>query len=207
VSTGADEIDWAKIEARALEWERENAERRERESVEAEKRRLEHALSRVPRKVRRVLEGELAQTGALAAAESFDGEILVLSGPPGCGKTVAAGRWFVQQYDGGGEFITASQLERVGRYGEELDKLGSVRCLVIDDLGNEYLDQKGSFASLLDGLINERYSNERGTVIATNLSAEEFKQRYGERIADRIRGAGRFVSINEPSLRRKEGQQ
>lgn len=164
----------------------------------------------VPKRVLTVLERGIRPNTATAAVETFGGGILVLSGQPGCGKTVAAAHWLMQTiptYSGDSVargFVTAFQLERVSRYDNDaMRELERTRRLAIDDLGTEYLDKNGHFVSFLDGLINVRYSEERDTVIATNLDANEFKQSYGARIADRIRECGRFVSINEPSLRRK----
>jgi DNA replication protein DnaC len=67
--------------------------------------------------------------------------------------------------------------------------------LVIDDIGTEYSDQKGFVTSFVDGLINERYANLLPTVITTNLRVETFTERYGERVARRVRTVGTFVSI------------
>jgi DNA replication protein DnaC len=75
--------------------------------------------------------------------------------------------------------------------------------LVIDDLGAEYSDSKGFFASLFDEVVNARYENMRPTILTTNLDVEGFAARYGERIVDRIREAGRFLNCGAQSLRRR----
>src|SRR5690606_41573051 len=54
-------------------------------------------------------------------------------------------------------------------------------------------------------LIDDRHEMRRPTVITSNLSPEEFRQRYGERIADRIRQMGLVVLCVGESLRRKAG--
>ena len=102
-----------------------------------------------------------------------------------------------------GRFIDVARLSRISRYkDEEIGPLESAAILVIDDLGMEFADAKGSFLATLDGLINSRYAEQLRTVITTNLPAQEFKARYGERIADRIREAGSFVGLGgEKSLR------
>lgn len=125
--------------------------------------------------------------------------IVVLSGGVGCGKSCAAALWAIEK---GAKFITANELARVSPYDEKATDLAKIKALVIDDLGCEYLDPKGFFLSHLDGLINDRYSNGRETVITTNLDAEGFR-RYGERILDRIREAGKFLKVGGQSMRRK----
>jgi DNA replication protein DnaC len=101
-------------------------------------------------------------------------------------------------------FVDVSVLARVSRYkSEEMEPLERCSILVIDDLGMEYADEKGSFLATLDGIFNARYANKLRTVITTNLNRGSFKPRYGERIADRIRESGRFVELAGESLRRK----
>ncbi len=99
-------------------------------------------------------------------------------------------------------FVDVSKLARLSRYrSDDMDPLEEALLLVIDDLGMEYADEKGSFLSTLDGLFNARYAAQLYTVITTNLPAKAFKARYGERIADRIRECGRFVELSDKSLR------
>jgi len=142
--------------------------------------------------------GPLRETEAMRAIEKP--RILVLSGNPGCGKTVAAANWLFLGRSG--LFVKSSRLARWDRYDDEaMNKLLRAPRLVVDDLGTEFQDAKGNFDAILDEIIDVRYDNKRPTVITTNLAAEAFKARYGERIADRIREAGRFVSLAEKSMR------
>ena len=99
-------------------------------------------------------------------------------------------------------FVRAVALARWNKYdADEMKQLLDASALVIDDLGVEYSDQKGAFASLLDEVIDHRYGNQAPTLITTNLTAKEFKERYGERIADRLREAGGFVAVSRDSFR------
>lgn len=168
---------------------------------------------------------------ATEASKAVDGatDMLVLSGSPGCGKTVAAALWVTTEIRDdanwnisdriGGIFenygnsfhgklcvwTTAAKLARWERYDDEqMQKLLRTAKLVIDDLGGEYLDKGGFYASLLDEIINERQAASRPTVMTTNLDATAFSARYGERIIDRIREGGRFFACGNKSLRRKE---
>jgi hypothetical protein len=171
-------------------------------------------------------------TPPMLAARSWwssDKTILVLAGSKGVGKTVAAG-WVASQdpytwpqlpklmgpypsFSGpkgamswrvGPLFRDAVALSRVNRYKpEEVDELVSAATLVVDDLGVEFNDQKGAFASLLDEVVNSRYGNKLKTCLTTNLTAADFKARFGERIADRIREAGTWFEQGGVSLRGK----
>jgi DNA replication protein DnaC len=171
--------------------------------------------------------GGIQATDATAAVEHAAGTV-VLSGGPGCGKTVAAAMWltdpmrmesswrYTDQLAGvfgrcGNAYsgpkcvwITAAKLARAERYDDEkMTEL--LRCdrLVIDDLGGEYLDKGGFYASMLDEIINERHAAKLPTVMTTNLNDTAFKARYGERISDRIRESGRFIGCGNASMRRR----
>ncbi len=160
----------------------------------------------------RIESGSLGETKAMRAMrETLEKgyRIVVLSGTRGSGKTTAAAWWSVQRQPQHRYlptqqpfFVDASRLARWPRYDEgKMQRLESALALVIDDLGVEYDDKQGNFRSMFDALVNARYASMLPTVITTNLNAEEFKARYGERVADRIREVGRFVSIPDESLR------
>lgn len=133
-------------------------------------------------------------------------ELVVLSGAAGCGKTAAA-CWWLYNGKGGGRapvFMTAARLSRLSKFDDEaMGRILKAARLVIDDLAVEYADEKGFFRSLLDEVINERYGSRLPTLITTNITAADFKERCGERITDRVREAGRFVSLDNPSMRRR----
>jgi len=79
--------------------------------------------------------------------------------------------------------------------------------LVLDDLGAEYSDGKGSFRVDLD----ELDASQRTLVITTNCTAADFRSRYGERIVDRgpvaphARGP-RWGWVGMPSSARPRGK-
>jgi DNA replication protein DnaC len=146
------------------------------------------------------------QTLAMQAVKQHTGEMLVLSGASGCGKTAAACWWLFQQPNevlARSLFITAARLARLNKFDDEtMSQVFCAHRLVLDDLAVEYSDEKGFFRSFLDEIVNERYANKRQTLITTNVDVETFKIRCGERITDRLREAGAFVSLGNPSLRR-----
>jgi DNA replication protein DnaC len=189
----------------------------ERRRMQVEK--LIQATGMPPRALEVVM-GKLDTTEALAAVD-FARDILVLSGAPGCGKTVAAAAWVVEfvrdlsswgaaPHDGSVPrfygrppvWVTAARLARWERYDEDkMNGLLKTPRLVIDDLGGEYMDKGGFYASLLDEIINERQGASQPTILTTNLDDVAFKARYGERIVDRIREGGRFINCGNKSLR------
>ncbi|GEM_PF-5618211 len=82
-----------------------------------------------------------------------------------------------------------------------MDEVFKVPELVIDDAGTEPLFESGAGASTFDQIIVARIGNLLPTVITTNSTPKTFRERYGDRVADRIKGHGRFVSTAGPSLR------
>ncbi len=169
-------------------------------------------------------ESDWKETPAVKAVEEALKErsvFIVLAGACGVGKTAAAVHWlrkrtghfgFVHLLGRGKPdqdtslFVTAEHLATWPRYKrKEMARLEEAFCLVIDDLGVEYDDKSGNFRSLFDSLMNHRYAEQSWTCITTNLSAVAFRERYGERVVDRIREVGEFYEFNGPSLRVKPG--
>lgn len=165
--------------------------------------------------------GVVTETLAVQAVRSSGVRLTALSGGPGSGKTTAGAVWLADLVmersswsgiDGAlpafrakAMFVTAAKLSRWPRYDDDaMNRILKSTRLVIDDLGAEYVDKSGSYLSLLDEVINERYANKRATLLTTNLRADEFKDRYGERIADRIREVGKFVVVGSSSMRTKQ---
>jgi DNA replication protein DnaC len=67
---------------------------------------------------------------------------------------------------------------------EDYDNIFSCEVLIIDDLGTE---MKNSFTTAqMFQVINERLIRRRSTIITTNLSLGDLRDRYGERVLSRI---------------------
>ena len=136
-----------------------------------------------------------------SAAHPREG-IAVLSGLPGCGKTVAATWWGLNTE--WASCVRAATFATASRYDQETRKgWMTASALVLDDLGSEYADAKGSFLVDLDELIDIHYGNRDRMVITTNCTADEFKNRYGSRIVDRLRECGSWLSVGGASMRKK----
>ena len=68
----------------------------------------------------------------------------------------------------------------------EFDQLIGCEALFIDDLGSEPVVQNVT-REYLFSLLNERNIAHRATLIVTNLSLTQLRDRYGERISSRLR--------------------
>ena len=172
----------------------------------------------VPTRIMKNLE-EFKLTRAIKAVEKFKGSAqegwcLVLSSGKGTGKSTAAAHWlmdYVKEIHMSGNikqirrWWSGTRLARISSYNSEFEKICVLPVLVLDDLGVEFLDKNGNFQQKLDELLDDRYSNFRKTIITTNLNSDDFKERYGERVADRIREGfpygGAFHENSEASMR------
>lgn len=145
---------------------------------------------------------------------------LLMLGDPGTGKTVAAA-WVLAQHlrahppewiPGGGPkttpkamFVRASTLARLSAYDakdrEWFEDCCKTRLLVLDDLSAEYLSDVAK--ALFDELLDTRYGNARRMVLTSNLSAELFKERYGDRLWDRLKQVATVYGTGKQSLRKK----
>ena len=64
-------------------------------------------------------------------------------------------------------------------------ELIDIPVLILDDLGSEPLMQNVTVEQLFN-LINERQSKGLSTVVSTNLTLQELRERYTERVASRL---------------------
>lgn len=200
-------------EARTLAAE----EARERKAREAHLRQV--APNRLlaagaPRRAVECWEAGLGRTKALEAAEAAWREgksFLLLKGGTGVGKTSAAVAAMAMELlrdrrdDLPCLFVRAAEAARLGLYDAADKKLAAqmatATVLVVDDIGADFVSKGGVWASILDEVMDTRYGERLLTIITTNLDSATFKERYGERIADRIRHAGDVVECGAGSLR------
>jgi hypothetical protein len=76
--------------------------------------------------------------------------------------------------------------------------------VIIDDLGREYFTDKGFGIAEWDAFFDIRYSELLPTLITTNMTPEEFQEKYNVRIYDRLRQIAEWLTISENSLRRTD---
>lgn len=133
---------------------------------------------------------------------------LLLLGGVGCGKSTAAGHFaYTQALDWQSLPIWARAVEasRMSAFGDTAEARFAAwrECslLVLDDLGTELVTP--TWQQALDDILDYRYQQSARTILPTNLSAEEFKKRYGERISDRIREGGTVRELASKSMRRR----
>jgi DNA replication protein DnaC len=136
---------------------------------------------------------------ALAAWDYTRRNIAVLSGPVGCGKTVAATWWALTRTNRDVGYERATTLAATVRDDDPAFDVVGLDALVLDDLGAEHRDDSASLD--LDELVDTYYGDGAPLLITTSLSPAEFAARYGERVADRIAQAGHWQSLPGPSLR------
>ena len=83
-------------------------------------------------------------------------------------------------------------------------RLRTTKLLVLDDLGGEYRSKNDFTGSKLMSIIGERYERQLSTIITTNLTIEQLKAEYDERMIDRLRSTNQLVTLGGESLRRAE---
>lgn len=71
--------------------------------------------------------------------------------------------------------------------------------LIIDDLGTEY--PKNVNITILFSLLNGRHLNRKSTIISTNLSLEDFRNLYSDRIFSRISNQYTICKFTGPDIR------
>lgn len=81
------------------------------------------------------------------------------------------------------------------------DRFCSVKLLVLDDLGTEIDKMDGPLVKLLQA----RISRQLRTVITTNVLGPEFRNDYGDRIADRINEIGMVYECGPSIARSRQG--
>ena len=134
-------------------------------------------------------------------AETFSvaSDNLILCGATGLGKTHLSTSVARRVIDRGFDVYYASALQMFSdfehtRFGSGLADAPSVdiarysecELLILDDLGTEVTNQFTN--SCLYLVLNNRINLRRPTVISTNLTGKEIKERYTDRIASRILG-------------------
>ena len=155
---------------------------------------------------------------------------LILYGGVGNGKTTMAKSLFRVVQKLRGQFghyveVNAWKLEQVDFYGtialrdkytplywldaisltipDKIQAATNAAYLFIDDLGYEptEMNNYGTKFDAMAMIIAERYRKNIPTIVTSNLDDTQFVARYGEAIADRLRGGYNHISFTEQSYR------
>ena len=85
---------------------------------------------------------------------------------------------------------------------EQMEIISNVDLLVIDDLGTE-LTTIVTTAALFE-VLNERLLSQKSVIISTNLTLEELKEKYTERIMSRIAGNYETIEFFGKDIRKEQ---
>lgn len=129
---------------------------------------------------------------------------LLFSGTVGCGKSFLSG-CVAKELMGRGEsvvYFSATQFFDIlyqNTLYNELEDLYNYDLVIIDDLGSEVTNSV--VTAKLFSFLNERILREKATIISTNLSLAEIKERYSERIVSRIIQNFKLCKLSGPDIR------
>jgi chromosomal replication initiation ATPase DnaA len=190
-----------------------DAERRRRDeaalakdAADREAARREYALAVLPPKLRATLAtGCIELTAATRAVDLWmadrSARVLMIRGGVGVGKSVAAAWAVTLSVDAGrrsvswhrpNDFVSAV----LHAYDGHAPRLGG-DLVVIDDVGRE---TKADFCEALCAFIDDHAAS---VLLTTNLTKEQFRDRYDVRLIDRLREVGRAVDVKGASRRGK----
>ena len=131
---------------------------------------------------------------AAKAAEAFvrDGSLrlLVLGGPTGRGKTVAA-TWLAATLDAC-RWLSAKDVRVGDAWSQTQPKTAKAAVLIVDDLGHETSEWAHKE---LSALLESRFDKGRRSIITTNLPPATFAKTYGDRLASRLEKPGRGLYV------------
>lgn len=126
---------------------------------------------------------------------------LLFIGNTGLGKTLLSSAiakniilmGYSVAFDSISGFLRKIEAEHFGRSSEDtLGLLTSADLVILDDLGSEF---SSSFTqSAIYDIINTRLNRELPTIISTNYSFPELREKYNDRIISRI--DGQFIHLN-----------
>lgn len=95
--------------------------------------------------------------------------------------------------------VESEHFSKTEERGETLSSLINCDLLVFDDLGTEF--SSAFVLSTVYSIINTRLLSSKPTIISTNLSLEEIKSRYGDRVASRIIGSYDILFFSGKDIR------
>jgi len=95
-------------------------------------------------------------------------------------------------------FGSSSSYESTG----EIEQYFTCDLLIIDDLGSEMINQ--FTVSCLYNVINSRLNHKKPTIISSNLTQDEFRKKYWDRISSRVFGEYLVLHFIGSDIRQKK---
>ncbi len=95
-------------------------------------------------------------------------------------------------------FGSSSSYESTG----EIDQYFTCDLLIIDDLGSEMINQ--FTVSCIYNVINSRLNHKKPTIISSNLTQDEFRKKYWDRISSRVFGEYLVLPFVGSDIRQKK---
>lgn len=85
----------------------------------------------------------------------------------------------------------------------DFEELRTLKMLAVDDLGTEPLEilDYGNVLSPMVDLLTKRYDLQLFTIVTTNLTPQEIRAKYGDRIADRLNEMMVKIVFENPTYR------
>ena len=147
-------------------------------------------------------------------ADNFDSDYqnLLFYGTVGTGKSLLSSCVAKQLLESGHSVIYFSATALMdalskdafdfrNRNNNSLDDIFNCDLLIFDDLGTEMTNN--FTVSSLFSLLNERFLRRKSIVISTNLTLEDLRNRYSDRIFSRLMGQFTFCRLAGPDIRIK----
>lgn len=147
-------------------------------------------------------------------AENFDvksSQSVLMMGATGLGKThlsSAVAREVIGKgndvfYTGAIDLFSQFEIQKFKSYNNEpnelIERYFECDLLIIDDLGTEMINQFS--VSTLYNLLNDRLSRKKPTIVSTNLSQDDIKNKYTDRITSRLFGEYKILFFAGTDIR------
>ena len=143
---------------------------------------------------------------------------MIFLGPPGTGKThlsialgvQAARRGYRVAFASATEWVMRlGEAKRAGRLAGELERLGRIPLLIVDEVG--YIPFDPDAASLFFQLVSSRYE-QSSLIVSSNKSFSAWAEIFGDAVAveamvDRLVHHSQIIALKGDSYRLKDKQQ
>ena len=138
----------------------------------------------VYKKVKKICLGESSESNVLIYGNTGSGKTYLLTACANLCADKGKSVLFLTAYSLNSMFLDA-HLSNFATHQAIMDSLIDVDVLIIDDLGTENA-YKNVTAEYFFSLINERIARRKQTFISTNLTLNDIRERYDERIFSRL---------------------